>query len=131
MGALGDCSSIMSTNKAAAHIAGVGISLSETESNASIESLAVSAGTKALLDAGITYAKIDLSIATFCEPELRIPKSCFRTFGNQKAAVTEVENHAALFTAASCVRSQQAECVLLVGIDLVRWSTSPVVRATN
>lgn len=102
----------------AVHIAGVGISLS-TKSD--LDNLAVSAGTKALLDAGITYGKVELGVACFLnEPDIHIPRSCFKAFGRQKACVSEIDGHSALFTAVQCVRSAQTDCALLVGVDSVR-----------
>lgn len=101
----------------AVHIAGIGLSPS-TKSN--LDNLAISAGTKALLDAGITYGKVELAVACFLnEPDVRIPRSCFKAFGRQKACVSEIDGHSALFTAVQCVRSGQTDCALLVGVDSV------------
>lgn len=102
----------------AVHIAGIGLSLS-TKSD--IDNLAISAGTKALLDAGITYGKVELGVACFLnEPNIRIPRSCFKAFGRQKACLSEIDGHSALFTEVQCIRSGQTDCALLVGVDSVR-----------
>lgn len=99
-----------------AHIAGIGISASS--SNLDLCSLAILASTKALLDAGITYAKVGLSITCFLdEQQLRIPAACFEAFGRQKAPVCAMSNQSALFMAVQCVRSEQVDCVILVGLD--------------
>lgn len=100
-----------------AHIAGIGIS-SGTQQD--ICNLAVSAGAKALLDAGITYAKVGLSIACSLEETgLSIPQACFKAFGRQKAPICAVDSHSALFAAVQCVRSGQIDCVMVVGLDMV------------
>lgn len=105
-----------------AHIAGVGLSSS---ANHHLSSVGVSACTKALLDAGITYSKVELSAACFLdEPQLRIPKTCFRAFGEHKAPVTAIDSHTALPSVAQWVRSGQVDCALVVGLDNVSivWS---------
>jgi sterol carrier protein 2 len=100
-----------------AHIAGIGLS-SGTQQN--ISDLAVSAGAKALLDAGITYAKVRLSIAcSLEEARLSIPQACFKAFGRQKAPVCAVDSQSALFTAVQCVRSGQIDCAMIIGLDEV------------
>lgn len=100
-----------------AHIAGVGVtSLSRNET---LEDLAISAGTKALLDAGITYSSVDQSIACFLDERERIPQKCFNVFGMEGAAVCEVDNSAGFFTAVQSVRAGQNNCVLVAGLDRV------------
>ncbi|KAM0715127.1 hypothetical protein Q7P37_009592 [Cladosporium fusiforme] len=101
----------------AVHIAGIGLSSS---TGLDINKLAISAGTKALLDAGITYAKVESSVACFLdEPHTRIARSLFKIFGRQKASVSEIDGHSALSTAVQCVSSGQTDCALLVGVDVV------------
>ncbi len=107
-----------------AHIAGVGTS--SATNNSSFDELAISAGTKALLDAGITYNVVDHSVACFLDDQLRIPRSCFDAFGLERAPVSEVDAHSGLFTAVQCVRSGQANCVLLLGLDRVRSKENPL-----
>ena len=115
-----------------AHIAGIGIS-SGTQQD--LSKLAVSAGTKALLDAGITYAKVRLSIAcSLEEAQLSIPQECFKAFGRQKAPICAVDSQSALFTAVQCVRSGQIDCAMVVGLDLVsedRFSMSTVADSAS
>jgi sterol carrier protein 2 len=110
-----------------AHIAGIGIS-SGTQQD--ISNLAISAGAKALLDAGITYAKVRLSIAcSLEEAQLSIPQACLKAFGRQKAPVCVVDSQSALFTAVQCVRSGQIDCAMVVGLDMVsrfRFSVSAI-----
>jgi 3-oxoacyl-[acyl-carrier-protein] synthase III len=100
-----------------AHIAGIGISPGTQHD---FSNIAVSAGAKALLDAGITYAKIGLSVAcSLDEARLKIPQACFKAFGRQKAPVCVVDSQSALFTAVQCVRSGQIDCAMVVGLDMV------------
>lgn len=100
-----------------AHIAGIGIS---ERTDATLHELAVSAGTKALLDAGVTYRDVDQSVAAFLDEQLRIPRSCFNTFGIEGAPICAVDSHSALFTAVQFIRSRQTNCALVIGIDTVR-----------
>jgi 3-oxoacyl-[acyl-carrier-protein] synthase III len=110
----------MSQSKA--HIAGIGFSSGTRQD---ISNLAVSAGAKALLDAGITYAKVRLSIACSLEEAgLSVPQACFKAFGRQKAPICAVDSQSALFTAAQCVRSGQIDCVMVVGLDMVSYFAS-------
>jgi 3-oxoacyl-[acyl-carrier-protein] synthase III len=105
----------MSQSKA--HIAGAGIS-SGTQQD--ISNLAITAGAKALLDAGITYAKIRLSIACSLEETgLSIPPACFKAFGRQMSPICAVDSQSALFAAVQCVRSGQIDCAMVVGLDMV------------
>lgn len=102
-----------------AHIVGVGISGPET--NPSLHECAITATTKALLDAGITYSNVDHSIACFDDTHerLRISRTTLESFGLEGSAVSEVDNHSGLFTAVQSIRSGQAECALVVGVDRV------------
>ncbi|KAK5739000.1 hypothetical protein LTR17_005518 [Elasticomyces elasticus] len=96
------------------HIAGIGIS---EQTDANLNELAVSAATKALLDAGIVFSAIDQGIAGFVDRELRVSRECFGVFGEEGAPIIEVDNHSAVFVAIQCIASRQANCVLVVGID--------------
>ncbi|KAK4498517.1 hypothetical protein PRZ48_011175 [Zasmidium cellare] len=62
-----------------AHIAGVGLSAGQG-SNDSLDKVTISAATKALLDAGVTYGEVDECFACF-HNGLRIPPSSFDTLG--------------------------------------------------
>jgi len=99
-----------------AHIAGLGLS---ERSDASLEELTVSAATKALLDAGITYSDVDLNIAGFLDDHARIARSWLNVFGSEGAPVLEVDNHSALFVGTQCITSRQNNCALVVGVDQV------------
>lgn len=100
-----------------AHVAGIGLSLS---SRNDVNEIAISSIAKALLDAGITYSKVGLSIACSSDDgKLRIPTTCFEAFGKQKAPVITVDSHGALFTAVQYVRGGQIDCTVLVGMDTV------------
>ena len=99
------------------HIAGIGIASSSRQE---LSNGAAAAGTKALLDAGITYAKVQLSMACSLEDaNLRIQQSCFKAFGRQKAAICSADSQSALYMASQCVRSGQVDCAMLVGLDAV------------
>jgi len=107
-----------------AHIAGVGIAFS---SRHDLTNGAIEAGTRALLDAGITYAKVQLSVACSLESaQAHIPQKCFKAFGRQKAPVCSMDSHSALHTLAQCITTGQTDCAMLVGLDKVRicgrWS---------
>ncbi|KAK3115786.1 hypothetical protein LTR53_004517 [Teratosphaeriaceae sp. CCFEE 6253] len=99
-----------------AHIVGIGIS---ERTDAPLECLAVSAAAKALLDAGITYSEVDLSVAGSLNDRSRVSRSCFSTFGSEGAPILEVDNHSALFLATQCIRSRQHSCALVIGLDRV------------
>jgi predicted nucleic acid-binding Zn finger protein len=99
------------------HIAGVGIS---TSSPQDLNNSAIDAGTKALLDAGITYGKVQLSVAcSLGDTQTRIPQACFKAFGRQKAPIGSMDSGSALYMVAQCVRSGQIDCAMLIGLDTV------------
>jgi len=100
------------------HIAGVGIAFSSQQD---VANGAIEAGARALLDAGITYAKVQLSVACSLEgAQASIPQKCFKAFGRQKAPVCSMDSHSALHMLAQCVRTGQADCAMLIGLDKVR-----------
>ncbi|KAK3623627.1 hypothetical protein LTR56_021490 [Elasticomyces elasticus] len=99
------------------HRAGIGFS---ERIDASFDELAVSAATKALLDAGIVFSEVDQGVAGFVDRELQVSRECFRVSGEEGAPIVEVDNHSALFVAAQCVASRQTDCVLVIGIDKAR-----------
>lgn len=101
------------------HIAGVGIAFSSRQG---ATDGAVEAGARALLDAGITYAKVQLSVACSLEgAQARIPQECFKAFGRQKAPVCSMDSRSALHMLAQCVRAGQTDCAMLIGLDKVRY----------
>ena len=97
------------------HIAGVGIS---GEEGATLNDLAVSAGTKALLDAGLTYTDIDHSFAATFDEQRRIPRGSFSAFGSE-GIVSEVDNASAVFLGSQYIKSREGDCVLIIGLDEV------------
>ncbi|KAK5720328.1 hypothetical protein LTR15_007602 [Elasticomyces elasticus] len=99
------------------HIAGIGVS---ERTDASLDELAVSAATNAILDAGIVFSEVDQGIAGFVDGVSRVSRECFGVFGEEGAPIVEVDNHSAVFVAIQCIASRQANCVLVVGIDKVR-----------
>ena len=102
------------------YIAGVGIShLKRSISNAAIDELALSAGTKALLDAGLTYNDVKHSVACFLPDELKISKTSFATFGKTGTPVSEVDCYSALFATSQCIKSGHPNCAMMVGFDKV------------
>ena len=104
----------------AVYIAGVGAAVSSDTSTTALDKQIVSAVTKALLDAGVTYGDVDSSIACFLGNErLKVPKSSLDTFGKTGAPVSEVECYAGLHTASQFLKSGHSNCVLMVGFDKV------------
>ena len=102
------------------YIAGVGIShLDKDGSESSIDDLAISAGTKALLDAGITYSDVNYSIACYLQDDLKVTKDSFKKYGQTGAPVIEVDCYSGLFSAWHGIRSDTANCSLMIGFDTV------------
>ncbi|KAH9845756.1 hypothetical protein Tdes44962_MAKER01187 [Teratosphaeria destructans] len=90
------------------HIAGVGIS----------EGLdPVAATTKALLDAGIVYGDVDLSFSGWMNQKRQVQESSLKLLARHQPRVLSVKNRSLLFVAAQSIRSRDANCTLLVGID--------------
>lgn len=106
----------------AVYIAGTGASITEKPTSG-LNNHVISAVTKALLDAGVTYGDIDSTIACFLRDEdLKVQKSCLDTFGKTGAPVSEVDCYAGLHTASQFLKSGHSNCVLMVGFDKVwRW----------
>ena len=117
------------------YVAGVGISpLKEATSNAAVHDLVLSAGTKALLDAGLTYHDVKQTIACFLdEASLRVRKRTFDTFGRTGTPVCEVDCYSGLYAASQFVRSGHAECTMMVGFDKVvsRFEASNCVSCSS
>lgn len=104
----------------AVYIAGVGAEITDDSSTAALDKQIVSAVTKSLLDAGVTYGDVDSSIACFLgDNGLRVPKSSLDTFGKTGAPVSEVECYAGLHTGSQFLKSGHSNCVLMVGFDKV------------
>ena len=118
---------------ASAYVAGVGITLvdaSSARSNHILSELAISAGMKALLDAGVTYGDVNQSVACFLDQDLNIPKACFATFGKTGSSSCEVDSYSGFNIASQSVKSGYASCVLMIGLDKVFW-TLLVATATG
>ncbi|KAK4580439.1 hypothetical protein LTR86_000642 [Recurvomyces mirabilis] len=107
-----------------AHIAGVGIA--EHQSSSSLQSLAISASIKALLDAGVTYSDLDLLILGSYQ-ERPIPRSALQALGQEGAPICEVDNDFALSTAIACIRSRSSNCSLVLGLDRTAGNGNVVV----
>lgn len=100
------------------YVAGVGIShLKGRVSDSNVEELAISAGTKALLDAGITYGEVKNSIACFLGDDLKASKRVFQSFGKTGSPIAKVECHSGLFVGSQAIRSGNSDCVLVIGFD--------------
>ena len=102
----------------AVYIAGVGAAISDN--NSSRDEPVISAVTKALLDAGVTYGDVDSSVACSLDADsLKVPKQCLDTFGKTGAPISEVECYSGLHTASQFLKSGHSNCVLMVGFDKV------------
>lgn len=105
------------------YIAGVGIShLKGRVSDSNVEELAVSAATKALLDAGVTYGEVNNSIACFLGDDLKASKKVFQSWGTTGTPITKVECHSGVYIGSQAIRSGNSNCVLVVGFDQVSSS---------
>jgi acetyl-CoA acetyltransferase len=102
----------------AVYIAGVG--LCPSQSSTSINDIVLSAGTKALLDAGITYNDVNQSIACFLDRNLNVERKSFDTYGRTGTPVYKVDNYSGLHVAAQLVRSGSVDVCMVVGFDQVR-----------
>lgn len=103
------------------YIAGVGISHSaQSVSKSGLRDLSISAGTKALLDAGVTYGDVNESIACFLGDDLKVDKAAFNSFGKTGAAVCEIDCYSSLFAATQFVKSGHSHCAMMIGLDRVR-----------
>ena len=102
------------------YIAGIGITILKGRlSEATQEEITISAATKALLDAGVTYSEVNYSFAGTLEDDLKVPKRTFQSFGTTGAPIIEVDCLSGLFLASQCVRSGSANVALMVGFDRV------------
>jgi len=78
--------------------------------------LAISAGTKALLDAGVSYDNVDHAFA--CDgtgDDNTIPY----TFGKTGIPIQRAGTESGVFAAARLIRTGSAHCVFLIGVDQV------------
>jgi hypothetical protein len=103
------------SSKAQVHIAGVGISSGGSEDKASVNIL-VSALTKALLDAGVTYDDVGYGVRTH---SLDGGAKAFEAFGDDGVRVNEANDSSELQDAAKLVTEKGAQCVLVLAADKV------------
>lgn len=108
----------------AVYIAGVGITHPKngSQSASSLNDTILSAGTKALLDAGVSYNDVKASVACFLDRNLNIERTSFEVFGRTGTPVYKVDNYSGLHVASQFVRSGAADCVMVIGFDQVRSS---------
>jgi hypothetical protein len=101
--------------KSQVHIAGAGISLSR--SGGSQEKALVSAATKALLDAGVTYNDVTRGVR---DGSLNGGDKAFEAFNDAKVSVDKVKGGSELQDAAKLVTEKGEKCVLVIATDEVR-----------
>ena len=106
-------------------IAGIGISLWSwprtslpgIKTKSATHQLAISAGTKALLDAGVSYDTVDHAIG--CGDLRGSSSDVFYTFGKTGIPIHEVDNDSGVYTAYHFIKSGSSHCILVIGIDQV------------
>lgn len=100
-------------SKSKVHIAGVGSSPSPASSSSSEAVIAslVSAGTKALLDAGLTFDSISRGVRSKSSKDA---SQAFKAFDDEGITVDEVEAGAELDSAFRSVQESGAQCVLVI-----------------
>lgn len=101
------------------YIAGVGVSPASKGASVDTTSL-ITAATKALLDAGVTYD--DVSRGVISKSQNR-GANVFRAFDDGNGPVEEVEDGAELDKSYHLVRDRGEQCVLMVAIEEVRRET--------
>lgn len=84
--------------------------------------LAVEAGVKALLDAGITYDKVDQGIGCYVFGDSACGQRVFYGLGMTGIPIFNVHNYCSsgstgLWLAGQAIRSGAADCVLVIGFD--------------
>lgn len=100
------------TPKPKVHIAGIGSA--EKDSGSSL----VSAATKALLDAGITYDNVTRGAR---RKSLSQGAEVFRAFGDEGVPVSEVDGGSELQSSFTMVQDRGEQCVLVITADKVRF----------
>ncbi|KAF8557444.1 thiolase-like protein [Imleria badia] len=86
------------------------------------EEMSLEAGTKALLDAGITYDAIEAAFVGFCYSESMSGQSALYHLGMSGIPITNVNNNCstgstALVHAVNAVKTSLAECALALGFE--------------
>ena len=107
-----------------AYIAGVGLSSSNPSKSASGVSenacdLAISAGTKALLDAGLNYEDVEHSVGSGLAAGSTSMIDVCRRFGRTGRPISEVDESSALYIGASLIKAGRAECIMMIGYEKV------------
>jgi hypothetical protein len=109
-------------SKSATYLAGIGLSRSQRG-----ESVvgAVSAATKALLDAGLTYHDVTQGVGSNAVLE------AFKAFGDGSVMIEESQRGPELEKGVSIVRDGKASCVLVIAEDQVRLPPLELMEAGN
>ncbi|KAI9655109.1 MAG: hypothetical protein M1821_005592 [Bathelium mastoideum] len=107
------------TSKPKVFIAGVGFSPSPPNGSPAHDFVAVlvSAATKALLDAGITYDNVARSVTTITSSRVNYGSEALKTLDEEGIAVDEAERGSELPASIRYVRDGGAECVLMIVIE--------------
>ena len=106
------------TAQSKVYIAGVGVSSSRSGDSAKKDSASslVSAATKALLDAGITYDNVTRGVR---RKSLSQAGDAFKAFGDESVRVSEVDDGSELSTSFTVVRDRGERSVLVIAADEV------------
>ena len=110
------------TSESKVYIAGIGFSsspLGGSPAKAFISSL-VSAATKALLDAGVTYDDVAQSVTSTRGNKSNYGSEAFKAFDEGGIAVDKVESGSEIDSSFSWVRDRGARCVLMIAVEKVR-----------
>ncbi|KAH7347521.1 putative lipid-transfer protein, mitochondrial precursor [Plectosphaerella cucumerina] len=115
----------------ATYVAGVGMTpFNSPKKSASLAAnpdsdyldLAVEAGVKALLDAGLTYDSVDQGVGSYVFGDSTCAQRVFYALGMTGVPIINVNNYCSagstgLWLANQAIRSGQADCVLCIGFD--------------
>ena len=106
------------TSESKVYIAGVGFSPSASEGSSAqgVVASLVSAATKALLDAGVTYDDVSHGVRSKSSSHA---SKAFEAFDEGGIAVNEAESGSELKTSFSLVRKRGAQCVLMIALEKV------------
>ena len=109
------------TSKTAAYIAGVGFSPSPPGSSPAEAFIAalVSAATKALLDAGVTYDDVVRGVTSRRVDTFSNGSEAFKAFDQGGIAVDKVESGCELDSSLYWVRDRVVRCVLMIALEKV------------
>lgn len=128
------------------YILGVGLTRFRKPSEpSSYTDLALEAGTKALLDAGITYDEVEQGFAGYCYGDSTCGQRAFYQFGMTQIPIVNVNNNCstgstALWLARNAVLSGQCDVAMAIGFEEMsagslksNWSdrVDPLGRATD